>query len=69
MEPTKQEFTVARSDLEKVHDALVAAVRFHEFRDRMNAALHHAAEVRFSPLTSTLAAERDRVQVILEEGS
>lgn len=67
MEPVS--IAVDRSDLEKVRDVLKDAARFHEFRDRMNAAVHLATEVRWAPLTSQLMAERDRAERMLEEGS
>lgn len=53
------------SDLQKLHDALGKAVEFHTHRDRMNAALHLASETRFSPLTSSLIAEYERLSMIL----
>jgi hypothetical protein len=52
---------VDTSDLEKIHDALLAASEHHISRDKSNAALHLARETRYSPLTSQLTAERDRV--------
>lgn len=58
---------VHRSDLEKIHDVLVAAARHHEARDESNAALHLAPSARLSPLTSELVAARDRVEALLKE--
>lgn len=57
---------VERSDLEKIFDALKAGLEFHRSRDQMNAQLHMAENVRYSPLTSVLEAERDRVSRILQ---
>lgn len=57
---------VSRSDLEKILDTLVAAKRFFEHRDKMNAEVHLAREVRFSPLTTETAAQCDRVRAMLE---
>jgi hypothetical protein len=56
---------IDRSDLEKIRDALAAAETFHRRRDEMNAAGHLAAEVRLSPLASTLVAERERAERLL----
>lgn len=56
---------VETSDLEKIGDALVAAHRFFLNRDTMNAAVHQAESVRYSPLTSTVEAEAERVAAIL----
>lgn len=56
---------VERSDLEKVHDVLAAALRFHRARDESNAALHLAGQVRYSPLTSQLESEYDRLTHVL----
>ena len=55
------------SDLEKLHDILVKACQHHIARDEMNAMLHLADNVRFSPLTSELISARDRVDAILRE--
>lgn len=56
---------VERSDLEKVQDALVAAHRFFVNRDTMNASVHLAENVRYSPLTSQVEAETERLTEIL----
>jgi hypothetical protein len=53
-------------DLAKIRDALAAAERHHVARDESNAALH-LGEVRYSPLTSTLVAERERVDRLFAE--
>lgn len=57
---------VQRSDLEKILDTLVAAERFFKRRDEMNAEVHLARDVRYSPLTSATAAQCDRVRTMLE---
>lgn len=56
---------VHRSDLLKILDVLNTARRHHELRDEMNAALHLATHARWSPLTSELAANADRVRFLL----
>lgn len=43
-------------DLHKMTDVLKAAVAHHRARDEMNAQLHLASQVRYSPLTSELEA-------------
>lgn len=58
---------VDSSDLFKIHDALAHAVRHHEARDEMNAALHLATNTRASPLTSEIAAAEERLRQIIEE--
>lgn len=58
------EISVHRSDLEKVLDAVDAAVRHHAMRDESNAALHLSG-VRLSPLTSALAGARERLRGLL----
>lgn len=68
MKPTKMEFAVSRSDLEKIRDGLAAAEMFHKRRDEMNGAVHLAPTVRYSPLTSTLEAERERADRLLSDG-
>lgn len=60
---------VELSDLQKIEDALSEAYTHHYHRDRMNATLHLAKEVRFSPLTSMLSSELDRVRAIQREAS
>lgn len=61
----KSEIVVTRSDLEKIADALVAAHRFFLNRDTMNASVHLAEQVRYSPLTSKIEAEVERISEIL----
>lgn len=41
-------------DLTKMRDVLRVAVAHHRARDEMNASLHLAASVRYSPLTTEL---------------
>ena len=48
-------------ELEKVADALAAAHRFFLNRDTMNAAVHLAGSVRYSPLTSEVEAALEAV--------
>jgi hypothetical protein len=57
---------VEMSDLLKVRDALDGASRFLVSRDEMNAAVHNSTHTRFSPLTSTVVAERERLDAMLE---
>lgn len=57
---------VEESDLLKVRDALDGAGRFLVSRDEMNAAVHNSTNVRYSPLTSTVVAERERLDAMLE---
>ena len=63
----KGSIKVHRSDLEKILDVLTVAARHHEARDESNALLHLSTSTRFSPLTSELMAERDRVAALLKE--
>ncbi len=64
----EDELTVKVADLQKVLDVLVAAQRFFKHRDEMNAEVHLAREVRYSPLTTTVAAQCDRVRTVLQDG-
>lgn len=57
---------VQQSDLEKVLDAMVSAKKFFLRRDEMNAEVHLAREVRYSPLTTECAAQCDRLRIMLE---
>jgi len=59
---TEAKMTVERAGLEKVHDALMEAFEFLKYRDLMNARIHLAREVRFSPITSMVETELDRVK-------
>ena len=60
---------VQRSDLEKVLDAVSAAVAHHVPRDDSNAALHLASSTRYSPLTSELMSAKQRLTDLLAEDS
>ena len=55
---------VELSDLQKLHDSLVQAHRFFLNRDGMNAAVH-LGQVRYSPLTSSVEASLERLNMIL----
>ena len=57
---------VQESDLNKVYDALHLTGEFFKHRDVMNAQVHKAAETRYSPITSTVLAELDRVKALIE---
>lgn len=63
-----RQIAVDESDMLKIADALNAAAAFFEFRDRMNAQVHLASEVRFSPLASEVMAASERVNLLLEVG-
>jgi hypothetical protein len=58
---------VERSDMEKICDALGAAEQFFTLRDRSNASIHLAKSVRFSPITTTVQAARERLEDILQD--
>ena len=60
------DITVNKSDLEKILDALVNAEDFFVARDKMNGHIHQARETRYSPITSTTAAARERLEKILK---
>lgn len=55
------------SDLEKILDAMVAALRHNMARDEMNAAQHLANQVRYSPLTTILSTEIERLEQIIKD--
>lgn len=57
--------TVQRQDMEKMLDVVVAAERYHQAKDRMNAATH-LTPVRYSPLTTNLGLAKDRMKALLE---
>jgi hypothetical protein len=59
--------TIDESDLLKISDALKAAANYFEHRERMNAQLHLASEVRWSPLASEVMAARDRASELLNK--
>jgi hypothetical protein len=58
-------FGVDSIDLEKILDALQMNTRFHCRRDEMNAEIHLARDIRYSPITSETIAARDRLVRIL----
>lgn len=57
---------VDSTDVTKIVDVLQRASTFFRRRDEMNAEVHMAREVRYSPLTSEVDATLDRVKRILE---
>lgn len=57
------------SDLEKIQDVLEASKKFFKRRDEMNAEVHLAREVRYSPLTVEVMAACDRVRTLLEDAN
>ncbi len=61
-------YTVSKSDLLKVRDAIIEACDFFEARDKMNSHIHLAHQVRFSPITTTMFNARDRIRDLLLEG-
>lgn len=56
------------SDLDRIADAMAAALRYHRHRDAMNAELHLASETRYSPLTSELEGAQERIARIRAQG-
>lgn len=57
------------TDFLKIHDALGQAGIFFRRRDEMNAQIHMAKSIRYSPITSTVEAAYDRcVQILVENG-
>ena len=60
---------VDRSDLLKIRDALDACAAHHSKRDESNAAIHMAREVRYSPLTTTIAAALQRINELIVRSS
>jgi hypothetical protein len=58
--------TVDASDLLKLYDAIRKADEFFAHRDRMNAAVH-LGEARYSPLTTLVRTEAERLQRILSD--
>jgi hypothetical protein len=63
----RDEIAVARSDLEKIEDALAQAAAFLEYRDHMNGTVHLARVVRMSPLTTVVVMAKERCQQLLGE--
>jgi len=58
---------VDSTDLVKIKDVLQRASTFFRRRDEMNAEVHLAREVRYSPLTNEVSAALDRLTDILGE--
>lgn len=56
---------VDTADLLKIEDTLIACKTFLEGRDTMNASVHLAPVVRYSPLTVRVQAEAERLTNIL----
>ena len=56
---------IDKSDLLKILDVLKNNEIFHRHRDLMNASIHLAKEIRFSPLTSETIAERERLEKLI----
>jgi len=59
--------TVDTTDLEKIEDTLGVVHTFMQRRDEMNAAVHLAENVRYSPITSNVQASLERLGQILVE--
>jgi hypothetical protein len=55
-----------KREVQKISDALVQAHRFFLNRDTMNAAVHLAENVRYSPLTSEIEAAAEAASRLLE---
>ena len=60
---------VDSSELLKIRDTLVQAGEYFQNRDRMNAAVHGASTVRFSPVTSNVLAAEERIKNIFDEAN
>ncbi len=58
---------VAKADLLKILDVLKANEKFHRNRDTMNATIHLAKEMRFSPITSETISAVERLENILKD--
>lgn len=58
---------VAKSDLLKILDILKANEKFHRNRDIMNASIHLAKEMRFSPITSETISAVERLENIIKD--
>ena len=63
------ELRIWDSDWHKIIDAMRRAYRYHKKRDEMNAELHAAPHVRYSPLTSELEGAIERADTIFNEVS
>ena len=57
--------TIQVSDLQKILDALESTKSFLELRDEMNARMHLAPNIRYSPLTSAVEAAHERLRTLL----
>lgn len=55
-----------KRELSKVFDVVEKAREFHQRRDEMNAAVHMAGTIRYSPLTTELDASLDTLKRLLE---
>lgn len=60
------EVRIDEADALKIFDALTEAGAFLQRRDEMNARVHLARETRYSPLTTTVIAARDRLDELIE---
>jgi len=58
---------VAKADLLKILDVLKANEKFHRNRDNMNASIHLAKEMRFSPITSETISAVERLENLIKE--
>ena len=56
---------VQQADMEKVRDTLRDALAFFKARDEMNGAVHCAKQIRYSPLTTNIEAECERLEGII----
>jgi hypothetical protein len=52
-------------EVEKIHDALIAADRHFMAEAQMNAALHLSTDVRPSPLAAKIAVARESAAVLV----
>jgi hypothetical protein len=59
--------SIDESDALKIYDALAQATTHHKLRDECNARLHMSQCIRYSPLTTALDAQCDRLGRILKE--
>ena len=58
---------INESDLLKVLDVLRNNEEFHRNRDKMNASIHLAKEMRFSPITSETISAVERLERLLKK--
>ena len=58
---------IESSDLLKIREALQRSYAFFQFRDKMNAEIHLAQDVHYSPITSLVGTEWQRCVKILEK--